>query len=212
MSEKERIEELLHHFRMSATDFAEKAGFSAGIIADIRREKQHISKNICGKIIKAFPEVSKEWLLEGEGGMIKKQYSNNENDTYGYSVPILPVYAQAGSIDEFSVSVKENECERVIVPIKGADLVIPISGNSMEPEYHSGSQILIKKINERAFIDWGKVYVLDTCNGSVIKRIFPSDDPNKFKCVSINPEYPPFEVSCDDIIGVYRVLMCMSIK
>ena len=82
----------------------------------------------------------------------------------------------------------------------------------MAPEYPAGSQIFIKKINERAFIDWGKVYVLDTCNGSVIKRVFPADDPGKVKCVSINPDYPPFEVAYEDIYGMYRVLLCMSIK
>ena len=60
----------------------------------------------------------------------------------------MPISAQAGTLDEYTVSVKENECERIIVPIKGADWVITISGDSMTPEYHPGSQILIKKINE----------------------------------------------------------------
>jgi len=89
---------------------------------------------------------------------------------------------------------------------------MPVSGDSMAPEYPSGAQILIKRINESAFIDWGRVYVLDTCNGVVIKRVFPTDDPNILECRSINPEYPPFKVATEDIYGVYRVLMCMSLK
>jgi len=207
MSEKERIEELLHHFRMEQREFAERCGFSEYTVSKIKRGEHGISKKAANSILKAFPEVNRTWLLTGEGCMIVDENNNNL-----YFAPILPVSAQAGTLDEYTVSVKENECERIIVPIKGADWVITISGDSMTPEYHPGSQILIKKINERAFIDWGKVYVLDTCNGTVIKRIFPADDPNKFKCVSINPEYPPFEVSCDDVFGVYRVLLCMSIK
>ena len=87
-----------------------------------------------------------------------------------------------------------------------------VAGDSMSPEYPSGSQILIKKINERAFIDWGKVYVLDTCNGTVIKKLFPSETTGRVECRSINPTYPPFEVSLQDVYGVYRVLMCMSLK
>ncbi len=47
-----------------------------------------------------------------------------------------------------------------------------VSGRGMAPEYPSGSQILIKRIDEKAFIDWGRVYVLDTCNSTVIKT-FP---------------------------------------
>lgn len=134
-----------------------------------------------------------------------------EEPTY---VPLLPISAQGGSLTDFVVSVKDSDCERVVSPIKGADFAMTVAGDSMTPEYPSGSQILIKKINERAFIDWGKVYVLDTCNGSVIKRIFPADDkdPGKVKCVSINPDYPPFEVSFADIYGIYRVLLSMSVK
>ena len=62
------------------------------------------------------------------------------------------------------------------------------------------------------FIDWGRVYVLDTCNGAVIKKLFSSENADKVICKSINPDYPPFEVSVNDIYGGYRVLMCMSAK
>lgn len=146
----------------------------------------------------------------GEGGAVKS--SGVDMTVEVQTVPLVPISAQGGSFNDFVVSVRESECERIISPIKGADWAMSVAGDSMAPEYPSGSQILIKKINERAFIDWGKVYVLDTCNGSVIKKLFPSDEPDKVVCKSINPEYPPFEVSMQDVYGVYRVLMCMSLK
>ena len=58
----------------------------------------------------------------------------------------------------------------------------------------------------------GRGYVLDTCNGTVIKRVYPTDDANIVECRSINPEFPTFKVSFNNIYGIYRVLMCMSIK
>lgn len=127
-------------------------------------------------------------------------------------VPLIPISAQGGTLNDFTMSVMEYDCEKVISPIKDAELAITISGDSMYPEYPSGSQVLIKKINERAFIDWGRVYVLDTCNGIVIKRLFPSEKDGCVCCKSINPEYPPFEVNLEDVFGVYRVMLCMSIK
>lgn len=134
----------------------------------------------------------------------------DSDENYVISVPVSAV---AGSLSGFSEQVGENHnFERIISPIKGADMAITVSGDSMYPEYPSGSKILIKKINEQAFIDWGRVYVLDTCNGVVIKKIMPSEDDKKVKCVSINEEYPPFEVSFKDIFSMYRVLLCMSIK
>lgn len=160
-----------------------------------------------------------DWLLYGEGEMLKSDTSVSKDEAVQVeevkgTVLLLPVSAQGGSLNDFVMSVKESDCERIISPIKGADFAMSVAGDSMAPEYPSGSQILIKKINERAFIDWGRVYVLDTCNGSVIKKIMPSEDGDagKVRCVSINPDYPPFHVSFEDIYGMYRVLLCMSVK
>ena len=127
-------------------------------------------------------------------------------------VPLIPISAQGGTLNDFTMSVMEYDCEKVISPIKGVDYAMTVSGDSMSPEYPSGCQILIKKINERAFIDWGKVFVLDTVNGTIIKKLMPTSDPDKVLCVSINPNYPSFEVCLEHVTGVYRVLMCMSLK
>lgn len=128
-------------------------------------------------------------------------------------VPLIPIRAQGGTLNDFTRSVMEYDCEKVVSPIKGADFAMTVSGDSMSPEYPSGCQILIKKIDERIFIDWGKVYVLDTANGTIIKKLMPVDeDKSKVLCVSINPNYPSFEVSLEHVFGVYRVLMCMSLK
>lgn len=128
-------------------------------------------------------------------------------------VPLIPISAQGGTLNDFTQSVMEYDCEKVVSPIKGVDYAMTVSGDSMSPEYPSGCQILIKRIDERIFIDWGKVFVLDTANGTIIKRLMPVEgDPNKVLCVSINPAYPAFEVCLEHVFGVYRVLMCMSLK
>lgn len=80
---------------------------------------------------------------------------------------------------------------------------------SMIPDYCPGDIVAIKRINGRAFIEWGKVYVLDTCNGVIIKEIQPSEDEGCITCVSRNnPEkYRPFEVNLDpeEFYGMYAV-------
>lgn len=157
------------------------------------------------------------WLIDGIGDML--QVSNkNEITSLEYGdidfVYLLPLSCEGGTLKDFAVSIKESDCEKIISPIKGADFAMTVSGESMAPEYPNGSKILIKKINEKAFIDWGRVYVLDTCNGSVIKRIVPSEKEGYIKCLSINqsPIFAPFDICMSDIYGVYRVLLCMSMK
>ena len=128
-------------------------------------------------------------------------------------VPLIPIRAQGGTLNDFTRSVMEYDCEKVVSPIKGADFAMTVSGDSMSPEYPSGCQILIKKIDPSIYIDWGKVFVLDTANGTIIKKLMPVDeDKSKVRCVSINPNYPSYEVSLEHVFGVYRVLMCMSLK
>ena len=128
------------------------------------------------------------------------------------TIPVIPVEAMAGTLKEFFQSVQEYDCERMISPIKGADYAIKVNGDSMSPEIPNGSHILLKRINEEQFVEWGKIFCLDTANGAVIKKVFPTDDPEVIECRSINPEFPSFKVNTKHINGWYRVLMVMSFK
>ena len=125
---------------------------------------------------------------------------------------VIPTEAMAGTLGEFADSVQAYDCERMISPIKGADYAIKVCGDSMTPEIPNGSQILIKKIYEDEFVEWGKIFCLDTKNGAVIKRVYPTDDPEVIECRSVNPDYPPFKVNTKSIFGWYRVLMVLSMK
>ena len=213
-----RLEQAREHIGKSYNAISKELNLKTPqVFYDIKAGKSSVSYDLAMAIQDKFL-ISSAWLLTGEGEMLRGNeaegvvVAGRKSEDEVSLVPLLPIAAQGGSLNDFVVSVKENDCERVVSPIRGADFAMPVAGDSMAPEYPAGSQIFIKKINERAFIDWGKVYVLDTCNGSVIKRVFPSDNAEKVKCVSINPEYPPFEVSYEDIYGMYRVLLCMSVK
>ena len=127
-------------------------------------------------------------------------------------IPVLPTDARAGTLAEFSDSVDLYNCERMVSPIRGADFAMQVTGDSMSPEYPSGSVIICKKINEKAFIEWGKVFVLDTDNGAVIKSVRKTENDNEVECVSLNPAYQPFRIETQYINGWYRVLMVLSLK
>ena len=127
-------------------------------------------------------------------------------------ITVLPTDARAGTLAEFAESVEAFNCERMVSPIRGADFAMQVTGDSMSPEYPSGSIILCKKINEKAFIEWGKVFVLDTANGAVIKSVRKTENDNEVECVSLNPAYQPFRIDTEYINGWYRVLMVLSLK
>ncbi|WP_315397140.1 S24 family peptidase [Hoylesella nanceiensis] len=205
------LREYFENQGVKQAEVARRIGVKPQYITKVFSNEREIGKSQIEKWVTQFG-FNKVWLLTGEGEMLINNETLPEQTHDTYRIPLLPISAQGGAFNDFVVSVQESECERVISPIKNADFAISIQGDSMAPEYPSGSQVLIKRINERAFIEWGKTYVLDTCNGSVVKNLYPADDPNKVICKSINPDFPPFEVSLSDVYGVYKVLMCMALK
>ena len=128
------------------------------------------------------------------------------------TVLVIPYGARGGTIGDFLDGVHEYDCEKITSPIKGADYAMEVTGDSMSPEYPSGSRVLIKRIDPTAFVAWNEVYVLDTPNGAVIKRVRKTGDPSVVECVSVNPAYQPYTIPWDFIRGWYRVLMVMALK
>ena len=198
-----------------------ECGLSQGLLHQAKSGKSDLGAKTIDKILMKYQDLNRAYLLAGEGEMLKKSSEAQkfaaevpESDAIIYTVPLLPISAQGGTFNDFVESIKERDCERIVSPIKAVDLAVTVSGDSMAPEYPSGCKILIKKINEEAFIEWGKVYVLDTCNGTVIKEVHKGKSEDEIECHSINPDpkFQPFSVKRNDIYGMYRVLLCMSLK
>ena len=161
------------------------------------------------------------WLLTGEGEMLigdgskmplSPPFSNIE-EIKSFEVPLLPLDAIGGRLDGFAPNgVTISQCETITSPFKNAALAIRVKGQSMSPIYPSGCMLFIVK-NNGGWLDWGKVYVLDTDNGVIVKQLSPSQKGENFICcISFNnsPQYAPFDIPRASIYGIYRVLGAMT--
>lgn len=224
MNENQRVKKVIEVLKQgkyirNQQDFAERIGTDKSTISQVVNGKISVPNNLFGKISKAFPQFNIEWLLNDKGEMLKSSTAASMGSSMlrqaepgPYTVPLIPISAQGGSFNDFVVSVKDSDCEKVISPVRQVDFALTVTGDSMAPEYPSGSQVLVRKVDEKAFIEWGRVYVLDTCNGTVIKKLNPGRDESEVLCASINPDYQPFYVKLTDVYGLYRVMMCMTLK
>lgn len=178
------------------------------------RNMGYISPKMAIEVKKIIPDLNIEYINKGVGQMfISPAEVKAEAEKKRIEVPLLPISARGGTLAGFSEGVNTYECEQIITPIKSAELAITVTGDSMEPEYPSGCVVFIKKVNEKAFIEWGKTYVIDTCNGVVIKKLFPVEgDENQIICRSVNSAYPDYTIKYTDTYGFYKVLMQMSLK
>lgn len=219
MDLQERIRQFIRHLGLTVSEFEGKAGLSNGSVSKMGDGTR---RKTIDKISNSFPELSKVWLLTGEGEMLTseapevEQTIQDNEESEGKLIPLLPLSAEGGSLDGFdNLGVSLPDCEVIFSPIKDADMAITVSGKSMEPNYPEGCRVVVKRINHALFIEWGREYVLDTENGIVLKTLEPSDDPDFVRCTSLNPDqrrYAPFEVPKESIRGVYRVHLMMSRK
>ena len=160
------------------------------------------------------------WLLTGEGEMLVNNSINSSNISAPVSppssveeetkrVPLIPFEARGGQLNGFARNgVTLAQCETVPTPFKGAQFAISVRGQSMSPTYPSGCVLFISK-NIADWVEWGKVYVLDTENGVIVKQLAPSTLGEDFVCCkSFNdaPEFAPFNVPKASIFGIYRVV------
>lgn len=163
------------------------------------------------KILTKYPELSADWLLTGEGEMVKKKQSPSavmkHTTSPNQGIPLIPFSAMAGALTG-ELKALEYECERYVVPaFKGADFLMPVKGNSMVPTYASGDIVACQRVPMSGlFFQWNKPYVLDTAQGPLIKRLKPGSDKQHVLIVSDNKEYDPFELSYEDINAVAMVI------
>lgn len=70
---RERISKLLEEFHINQSAFAQKVGISKTMVSHVMSPSGRHStftENIIDKIILAFPNINKDWLMHGVGNMI----------------------------------------------------------------------------------------------------------------------------------------------
>lgn len=212
MDKKERLLALIDHFANgNKTQFAGMIGVSPqGLSTWISRDTFD-TERIYSKCV----GVSPHWLLTGEGPMLENDNTGCQRqiepahhvpDNVQEGIPLIPLSAMAGAFTG-ETSVMEYECERYVIPaFKGADFLIQIKGDSMQPTYYSGDLVACQRVPlNDLFFQWNKTYVLDTAQGPLIKRIMPGSDSSHVLIVSDNDSYPPFELSKSQFHGVALV-------
>lgn len=154
-----------------------------------------------------------DWLLTGEGNMLRTDPEKENipvahpSDSPTEGIPLIPISAMAGAFTG-EHTVLEYECERFVVPtFKGAEFLISVKGSSMYPKYNSGDIVACKRLPmDELFFQWNKVYVLDTDQGPLIKRVKPGSDKEHVLIVSDNERYEPFELPLNRIYHVALVI------
>ncbi len=221
MDKTKMLEGLIRHYtKGNKAQFAKLLGVSAQTISAWIARNTFDAELIYAKC----RYVDSSWLLTGEGAMLQETENNNAPTSkhtveiahqvpHGSSegIPLIPLDAVAGFPAESGGGVRLEDCERYVIPEfenKGANFLIRVSGDSMVPLYYSGDLLACRKITDIRFFQWGTIYVLETSQGVIVKRVQESlDHADSILCVSENSSvHHPFLLPRDDIRSLSTIV------
>lgn len=207
-----RLAEMLENAGLTANSFAAKLEYPRSqTIYDILNGKSAPSCDFFRRfLLSEYSEIYDiDWLITGEGSMRKQKGALIEPSKDGTGIPLIPVEAMAGCFTG-EQTVLLQECDRYVVPaFKNADFLIHVRGDSMMPHYFSGDMVACKMLSlSDIFFQWGKVYVINTDQGALIKKVEQGTTDESITLVSENDKYKPFEISRR---GIYQIALVIGL-
>ena len=193
---------------LTQSSIAKAVGVKATTISNYEKDVSTPNFQVLESITKILG-VSGDYLLFGTEGTrtdkSKSEITQVAPDEGG--IPLIPIEAMAG-FGQGDVQALVHDCEFYIIPLfKGADFLITVRGMSMYPKYSSGDIIACKRVSMTdIFFQWNKVYVLDSEQGALIKRVRKGSKEGLVELVSENPDYQSFEIDLKKVRSVALVM------
>jgi repressor LexA len=209
MTINERFDQIIGTlFKGNKSAFANAIGVTPSVVDNIVGKRQGKPSFDVVEKVSALAEINIDWLITGKGDMLKSSKGIKPTKD-GTGIPLIPVEAMAGCFTG-SQTVLLQECDHYVVPaFKNADFLIYVRGDSMQPRYFSGDIVACKMLSPTdLFFQWGKVYVLDTDQGALIKKVEQGTDDETITLVSENENYKPFQIPRR---AVYHIAIVMGL-
>ena len=209
MTINERFDQIIGTlFKGNKSAFANAIGVTPSVVDNIVGKRQGKPSFDVVEKVSALAEINIDWLITGKGDMLKSSKGIKPTKD-GTGIPLIPVEAMAGCFTGSQTFLLQ-ECDHYVVPaFKNADFLIYVRGDSMQPRYFSGDMVACKMLSPTdLFFQWGKVYVLDTDQGALIKKVEQGTDDETITLVSENENYKPFQIPRR---AVYHIAIVMGL-
>lgn len=210
MSVIERLYQLFDYKGDSVYKISKEIGVSNGYFSKTRAKQGSVGSDIIEKIVSYYTDLSLDWLLTGNGTMLKEEEANTISapDGVGDGVPTGYYYPDVSASAGLDISLSNYEKEKIAITIPGWERgidFINVYGDSMHPRFSSGEVIGIKMI-EFQYLNYGYPYVIVFNNGDVyIKYVKKGRDEHHLTLVSENTFYEPKEFHISLIKMFYSI-------
>lgn len=211
LSDAQRIQNLLKYTQLNGKNFALRIGLGhPDSIYHILRERNGISDKMAERIIMAFPEINRSWLLSGEGEMVSDEKPKvayftpapadtpQKNTLQKQQVPLYDFEAVAGLVPIFTN--QNHPIDYISIPdLPRCDGAVYVRGDSMYPLLKAGDIVMYKQIQDYYNIIWGEMYLIsfnyegeEFITVKFLKKV--EGEPDRVLLVSHNPHHAPKEI------------------
>jgi len=229
-----RIKQLFEHYKLSTYEANNRLGYNrTSKLYKVLKNEVRPGYETIVDLLASFPEVSADWLLMGQGPMLRA-------DATDAAKPALTQH-QVVRGDKVVVTVDDKGIENtVLVPIpaqaeyslahneavymqqfgtykipgfeRGEFRAFEVAGDSMAPTINHRDVVVASRVEELRLLEPGEVYVVVTAESVMLKRIknrLRANDP-EVMLYSDNPHRLPYGMETRDVQELWRVRGCVS--
>ncbi len=207
MREKfERFDKYMKFKGLNDNQVTAQCGLSQGLLGQARTGKSDLGAKTIEKILIAYQDLNKVWLLTGEGYMLNKSapVASSLADPAGGIPYYKDMPVSAGKADLMDVEGSENAVGFINIKGVSGQYAFPVVGCSMEPVIHPGDIVVVDSLSQWDKLDPDKIYLIFTHDDRMIKHLeIDEANPEILWCVS--PNYKRFSLQKTEILRIYKV-------
>lgn len=224
MGSTERVREYLDYKGITKYKFCNDLGFSNKFLDN----SSNMGTDKACKILHYYPDLNSEWLLTGNGSMIKEENTsvlimNSDRKTadalhVSQEIPLYDLEAVAGLRELFSSGEPQRILDTIKIPnLPKCDGAISVTGDSMYPLLKSGDIILYKE-TEFENIFFGEMYLLSVKLNEweeyiTVKYVQKSEQGQEYvKLVSQNSHHQPKDIHISKISALALIKASIRIN
>lgn len=204
MDIRSRIVKVIEGKNLTVTEVERLLGWSKSSLL----KAKEIRSDRIGEFLHFFQDVSAEWLLLGEGEMLRSKEEapimNFEKGKPYYNVDFICGFDLVEN-DQTT----NPDCLIWFPMYNNADCWCNATGMSMYPDICPGDIIALKEVKDfRSFIPSGEIYGIVTKEHRTIKKVCKSEIEGCIKLIPTNQskEFTEQDIPLDIVVRVYKVL------
>ena len=163
------------------------------------------------KVRSVFPELSIEWLLTGQGDMIR----GAEDNVRVASTPVIPddLVRQSGTniLDWIEANRSNTEQLKVSHILPPYEIFYRVICDAMKPNVEKGDILALKHLADKTKIIDGECYVVDSAaHGLIIRRLHYKD--GKYVCECNLKELGTIQLEESEVFSVFAIVGLVRLR